>query len=192
MNSSLSISKIAPALLRAQKAMGDAKKDAKNPFFKSSYADLNAVREAAIPVLNAEGIIALQPTVHKDGKNFVQTMLIHESGEFVESETEILSTKPGDPQAAGSGISYARRYGLQSFLNIGAVDDDGEAAMGREKANKTPPASAGVKTTVPQQATGVSPTPTASTPISELPKKTSFKKPTSAPAVTAPVTEDWS
>jgi hypothetical protein len=36
--------------------------------------------------------------------------------------------KPNDPQAQGSGISYARRYGLQSLINIGAEDDDGNKA----------------------------------------------------------------
>ena len=124
------ITKIAPSLLAAQKSMGDAKKDSKNPFFKSSYADLNAVREVAIPALNAVGITVLQPTVTLDGKNYVQTLLLHESGEYLAALTEIRNTK-GDAQSEGSGISYARRYGLQSFLNIGAVDDDGESTMKR-------------------------------------------------------------
>lgn len=128
--SSTTITKLAPALLAAQKSMGDAKKDAKNPFFKSTYADLNAVREVAIPALNAQGIVILQPTVVVDGKNYVKTILLHESGEWMSSLTEIRNTK-GDAQSEGSGISYARRYGLQSFLNIGAVDDDAELTMKR-------------------------------------------------------------
>ena len=125
------ITKIAPALLAAQKSMGNATKGAANPFFKSTYADLNAVREAAIPVLNAVGISVLQPTVTENGKNYVKTLLLHESGEFLSSLTEIKNAR-GDAQSEGSGISYARRYGLQSFLNIGAVDDDGESTMVRD------------------------------------------------------------
>jgi hypothetical protein len=46
----------------------------------------------------------------------------------LESFTEILFAKPNDAQSQGSGITYARRYGLQSFVNIGADDDDGNAA----------------------------------------------------------------
>jgi hypothetical protein len=130
MNMSESILKLAPALLAAQKSMGNATKDSKNPFFKSSYADLNAVREVAIPALNAQGITILQPTVVVGGKNYVNTLLLHESGEYMGSLTEIKNTK-GDAQGEGSGISYSRRYGLQSFLNIGAVDDDGEKSMAR-------------------------------------------------------------
>lgn len=119
---------IAPALLKAQREMGNAIKDSKNPFFKSSYADLNAIREACMPALNNNGIVVLQPIVHIDGKNFVKTVLLHESGETFESLTEIVYSKQNDAQAQGSGITYARRYGLQSIVNIGAEDDDGNKA----------------------------------------------------------------
>jgi hypothetical protein len=117
--------------------MGNALKDSKNPFFKSSYADLNAVREACLPALNANGVSVLQPTVHVDGRAYVETVLLHESGEFISSLTEVLCAKQNDPQAHGSGISYARRYGLQSLVNLGSTDDDGEGAMGR--INSAPP-----------------------------------------------------
>jgi hypothetical protein len=123
-----SISQIAPALVTAQMAMSAAKKDSTNPYFKSKYADLNSVREASIPALNAAGIVALQPTVVVDGKKFVQTMLLHSSGEFISALTEILSVKDTSAQDQGSGISYARRYGLQSLVNIGSEDDDGQRA----------------------------------------------------------------
>lgn len=125
------ISTIAKALVAAQKTMGNASKDSKNPFFKSKYADLNAVREAVLPSLNANGISVLQPTIFQDGRKFVQTYFLHESGEFISGVTEILSAKELDAQAQGSGISYARRYGLQSLANVGADDDDGQAAVGK-------------------------------------------------------------
>lgn len=119
---------IAKALLEAQKQMGNATKDSKNPFFKSSYADLNAIREACMPSLNANGIVVLQPTVTIEGKNYVKTVLLHESGETFESLTEIIYSKQNDAQSQGSGITYARRYGLQSLVNVGAEDDDGNKA----------------------------------------------------------------
>ena len=70
----------------------------------------------------------IQPMVHLDGKNFVKTVLLHESGEMLESFTEIVYSKTNDAQAQGSGITYARRYGLQSMVCVGADDDDGNAA----------------------------------------------------------------
>jgi hypothetical protein len=127
---------IATALLKAQSEMSNPKKGATNPFFKSKYADLNAIREAVIPVLNSNGISVLQPIVHIESKNFVKTILLHESGEFLESVTEIIYNKVNDAQAQGSGISYARRYALQSFVCVGADDDDGQKAV-QNKPNAT-------------------------------------------------------
>lgn len=128
MKKSETITKIASALNKAQGEMSNAIKDANNPFFKSKYADLNAIREACMPALNKNGITLLQPTVNIDGRNYVETILLHDSGEWLSSETEILFSKQNDAQAQGSGITYARRYGMQSFVNIGADDDDGNGA----------------------------------------------------------------
>lgn len=137
-----SISKIAAALVAAQKEMGAATKDSKNPYFKSSYADLSAVIEAAVPVLNSKGIAVLQnPTVvhtAAGAKTVLETVLLHESGEFMGSQIDIVTAKENDPQAYGSAISYARRYGLQSTVTLKAADDDGELSMGRGNTNKTP------------------------------------------------------
>ena len=132
-----SIAKIAAALVTAQSQMGNATKDSSNPFFRSKFADLNSIREATIPVLNANGISILQPTIPVDGKQFVETMLLHSSGEYLAAQTEIVCAKQNDPQAYGSAVSYARRYGLQALVCIGAVDDDSEAAMGRTNSKPT-------------------------------------------------------
>ncbi len=125
-----SINKISAALLKAQKEMGLALKDSKNPFFKSKYADLNSIREAVTPALHANGITLLQPV---NGDN-VETLLLHESGEYLGSVIKIVSKEEHNAQAYGSAISYARRYGLSSMLSVGTEDDDGETAMVRQPA----------------------------------------------------------
>lgn len=130
---------IAKALVKAQSEMANPIKEAENPFFKKKYADLNAVREAVMPPLNKHGIVVLQPMVNMEGKNYIKTVLLHESGESLESYTEILNIRPNDPQGQGSGISYARRYGLQSFVCVGADDDDGNAATGKPQQPTPPP-----------------------------------------------------
>lgn len=122
------IKNISKALCQAQSEMSNAKKGTANNFFKSKYADLNAIREAVIPVLNAHGITVLQPIVHVDGKNFIKTILLHETGESLDSHIEIIYSKQNDAQSQGSGITYARRYALQSFVCVGAEDDDGNMA----------------------------------------------------------------
>lgn len=131
MNKSENIAKIAAALVKAQSEMGNAVKDSKNPFFKSNFATLNAVREASLPVLNKHGIGVFQPTTVIDGKLYVETTAIHESGEFISGLYEVVTGKANDPQATGAAVSYARRYALQALVNIGADDDDAESAMGR-------------------------------------------------------------
>lgn len=108
--------------------MGNATKDNVNPFFKSKYADLNSVREAVTPLLNENGIVVLQPMVTIEGSEYIKTLLMHESGETLESFTKIICKTQNDPQTYGSGVTYARRYGLASFLSIGADDDDGNQA----------------------------------------------------------------
>lgn len=169
-----SISAIAKALVAAQSEMGNAVKDSKNPFFKSKYADLNAIREAVLPAFNKNGISVLQPTVFLDGKKFVQTVLIHSSGEFISGLTEILSAKELDAQAQGSGISYARRYGLQSLANVGAEDDDGQAAVGKPNPNPVHSRQAS-----PIDSPAEKPATPPSAPAEQVPSgKRSFRKPT--------------
>jgi len=119
---------IATALVKAQSEMVTPKKANVNPFYKNKYADINSILDAIVPTLNANGIVVLQPHVHVDGKNFVKTILLHESGESLEGFTEIIYSKTNDAQAQGSGITYARRYGLQSMVSVGADDDDGQGA----------------------------------------------------------------
>lgn len=123
---------LATALLKAQKNMGVALKDAKNPFYKSKYADLNSVIDASIGVLNDAGIVVLQPVVVIDGKQYVETKLIHaDSGESQSSFTEVIVKSPNDAQQAGAGITYARRFGLQALVVLKAEDDDGNFASGK-------------------------------------------------------------
>ena len=146
MISSESLVKIAPALVKAQAETGAAVKGSTNPFYKSKYADLAAVMEACKEPFNKNGITILQPIV---GAN-VETILIHESGEYIGSQTPIMCKDPSDPQKFGSAISYARRYGLQSMVLIPAEDDDGEGAKTPGKPTATP----ATKTVVVTPATG--------------------------------------
>ncbi len=178
-----SIKNIATALLKAQSEMGTATKGATNPFFRSKFADLNSIREASLPVLNKHGVSVLQPTVVVGDKNYIQTTLLHaETGEFLGSLTEIVVAKINDPQAQGSGQSYARRYGLQAFLCIGAEDDDGEKAMSRSAAKTTTVTPVVTATTL---AVDPAQTPSMVTPSAVVKPRSSFRK--SAATVVQPV-----
>lgn len=154
MKKSDNLASLAKALVAAQKNMGAALKDSKNPFFKSKYADLNAIIDASIPALNEQGIAVLQsPGVVMDGVggsvSVINTILLHESGEFISGESKVVAAKINDPQAEGSATTYARRYGLQAMVTLKAEDDDGEAAMGRTTQAKTEPKQTTAQVTKP-------------------------------------------
>lgn len=125
-------SNFAKSFIKAQAEMVNASKDSTNPHFKSKYADLTSVRDACVPFLNKHGIAVLQPIVQLENKQYIKTMLLHETGESMECLTEIMHTQ-NTAQAHGSGITYARRYGLQSLVCIGAEDDDGQKASENPK-----------------------------------------------------------
>jgi len=107
----------------AKNEIGKVAKNAKNPHFKNTYADLNALIEAVEPILLEKGLVLLQPI--KEGRVFTIIADV-ESGECLESFIDLPTT--GTPQSMGSAITYYRRYTLQSLLSLQAVDDDGQAA----------------------------------------------------------------
>lgn len=128
MKSSESINELATALCKAQGEMGGAVKDSANPFFKSSYADLTSVIKAIKQPFADNGLSYTQfPISNEDGVG-VSTRLMHISGQWLEMDYTLPTVKK-DPQAAGSAITYARRYALQSIAGIPTADDDAESAM---------------------------------------------------------------
>ena len=127
MNKSDTIGQLALALSKAQGQMKFAAKDANNPFFKSKYADLASVIEAIKVPLSANGIAFVQATDFEDNAVIVETILLHESGEWISGKLRMQPTK-NDPQGVGSAVTYAKRYGLQAIAGVPSDDDDGNAA----------------------------------------------------------------
>jgi len=126
MNRSESISKLAVSLVKFNSEVSKIAKDAENPFFKSNYVTLDKLIEATRPILQENGLVVMQsPLSKEDGSVGIQTLLIHESGEFIESEPIFMKpAKANDPQQAGSIISYMRRYSYQAILNLNTGEDD--------------------------------------------------------------------
>jgi hypothetical protein len=141
MERSPSIQNLTQGLAKFHAMVGRISKDAKNPFFKSNYASLpHIITEISEPMEKAGLVISQFP----DGDGLT-TMLIHaDSGEFISATYTLQVVRQNDPQAQGSALSYARRYGLTSVLNLAISDDDGEAAMRfvRQEHSKVPPTEA--------------------------------------------------
>jgi len=113
-NKSETIGKLAKAIALAQLEVENAIKDTKNEFFKSSYADLAAVLNVIRPVFSKHNIAIVQLPSFAAPIASVETMLIHESGEFI---SNVCSSPVGkqDAQGIGSAITYLRRYSLAAF-----------------------------------------------------------------------------
>ena len=114
---------ITKALLNAQKEFPTVKKEDKNPFFKSSYAGLPSVLEVVLPILNKCDLFLTQSPITAGDRIGVKTIIMHSSGESIESEFTVNLAK-NDPQGAGSAITYTRRYAIVSILGLNVDDDD--------------------------------------------------------------------
>ena len=137
MNKSDSIKHLAIAMSKAQNAMSGAAKSKNNPFFKSKYADLSSVIEAVKVPFADNGLSFVQFPIEENGRIGIETILMHESGEWLSNSFTVQLSKQ-DAQGAGSAITYCRRYGLQAVAGIPSEDDDGNAASKKQPANNKP------------------------------------------------------
>jgi hypothetical protein len=130
-NQSDQINELALALSLAQTEMQSAIKDKTNPFFKSKYADLGSVWDAARPVLGKHGLCVMQTTDMQGDKIIMITTLAHSSGQWIKSQLPLFLSKM-DSQGIGAAMTYLRRYSLSALVGVVCDDDDdGETAVGR-------------------------------------------------------------
>lgn len=95
--------------------------------YSYKYADLADILEAVRPALVEQNLAVSQPLVFEDGHLWVTAVLLHASGEWIESRYPIKAE--GRPQETGSLITYARRYTVGALLGIATdEDDDGSSA----------------------------------------------------------------
>ena len=132
MTKSESITHLATALAKAQAEMPVAVFDATNPFLKSKYASLGAVIQSSRPILAKHNLSLIQFPISDANGIGVESILTHESGEFVAERILIpLTEEKGKSkvQSAGSTLTYLRRYSWASILGMYSDEDsDGVAA----------------------------------------------------------------
>ena len=136
-------SEVANALASFNLEMENIAKNAKNPFFKSSYLDLSAIANTVRPLLAKHGLSVIQyPIDDENGRISVNTVLLHKSGQKIEFPgIWVKPSKIGDVQVLGSIITYLKRYSIAAILFVAGCeeDDDGEKAIGRgETAQQAP------------------------------------------------------
>ena len=137
-----SIANIAKALSQAQAVIARAEMDSTNPFLKNKYASLGSVIKAIQPVLKPNGLSYTQIVEGEGATIGVITVLMHESGEWIESRISMpLGEERGKSlaQAAGGIITYLRRYSLSAIFGVYA-EEDTDAQKVEKKAKTEAPA----------------------------------------------------
>ena len=127
MKKSESTIELAKALAKFQGEIKDPSKSGKANYGK--YVTLDELLESIRPVLSQNGLSFLQFPGGDGQVITITTMLLHTSGEWIESEPFSLKPQKSDPQGAGSAVTYGRRYSLSAILGVAwDADDDGNAA----------------------------------------------------------------
>ena len=136
MKKSESIVELSKALAKFQEEVKQPLKDKNNPFFKSKYVPLENVVEAITDVAPKNGLSFVQWALNdENGRVGVATMLMHESGEWIEFDAVHMKADKETAQGAGALITYLKRYSLSAVFGITSdQDDDGNGASG----NKAP------------------------------------------------------
>ena len=145
MKKSESISELSKALAKFQSNVKQPLKDKDNPFFRSKYVPLENVVEAITQEAPKHGLSFVQWALNDDtGRVGVATMLMHESGEFIEFDPVHMKADKETAQGAGALISYLKRYSLSAVFGITSdQDDDGNSASGNKVAKSATQAEIG-------------------------------------------------
>src|SRR5699024_409102 len=119
LNKSESISELSKSLAKFQSNVKQPLKDKDKPFFRSKYVPLEIVVEAITQEAPKHGLSFVQWALNDDtGRVGVATMLMHESGEFIEFDPVHMKADKETAQDAGALISFLKRYSLSAVFGI--------------------------------------------------------------------------
>jgi hypothetical protein len=94
-----------------------------NPYFKSSYTDLDGIMMLVRPVLAKHGLsVEFKTVIKQDGSTELRTRLLHSSDQWSETRARIIPTK-NDQQSYASALTYMKRHQAMALLNITISDD---------------------------------------------------------------------
>lgn len=132
------IGELTKGLAKFHSQLKQPRLNSENPFFHKNYLDLTGLQSAVDEAMKGTGLSYIQLVAGSNGQPTVRTVILHESGEFISSDTLQLRPDKTNPQGQGSAITYAKRYQLGAMFGIsGEADDDGEAATNHQPQNRT-------------------------------------------------------
>lgn len=133
---------LAAALVKLQGEVEPIKPNALNTFLDHKYADLPQIIKEVKPKLKDNGLAVVQLPSHIEGQSALSTMVLHQSGQYIEATMPILlpskhTEMKWDKKASkeveklveattqdqGGAITYLRRYAYLSALGL-VVDEE--------------------------------------------------------------------
>lgn len=128
MEKSESVKELAASMAKAQALIEGAAKDGSNPHFRSKYATLASVVDAVKEPLAKNGLSYTQVLHDAENAVKVETIILHQSGEWLSCGALSVPVSKHDAQGFGSALTYARRYSLSAAFGVAPEDDDGNGA----------------------------------------------------------------
>jgi hypothetical protein len=123
--------------------LGSIKKDKKNPYFKSNYADINTILAVIKEPLSVNRLrLSEKKIFDKDINTWVISLKIIDidnPADFEETISPIIAKAQNDPQAHIAATTYARRDAHVTLLNLEQEDDDGNLASGKTQQQQKQP-----------------------------------------------------
>lgn len=115
------------------------------------YVDLPAILDAIKVPLHDNELSIIQIPIKDEQTIGIETTITHASGEWISGKL-LLPVADNKAQAAGSAITYARRYAITAMLGLAADDDDdgGMASQQRPPVQQPRQTAAMNKTSQPQ------------------------------------------
>ena len=143
MKQSEQINELAAALAKAQSVMPKAKMSGINSRFADkatgktgAYATFDDIRDAVKEPLTFYGISYTQHPYSINGEVGVETMLIHDSGQWMRSRFGVPASKH-DPQAYGSLLTYVRKFALAAAAGVSTQEDTDADEVSHEPPSST-------------------------------------------------------
>lgn len=138
------IDQVAEALSNAQREVNDPErrstvsvKTRKGGTYSFKYATFNQGLDIFRKVFAKHGLSFMQGSAVVEGNVYVDTFIMHSSGQYLATLWPVAGYDDSDPQASGSAFTYAKRYALFAAMGInGDDDDDGNRAAGNSYKEK--------------------------------------------------------
>jgi len=96
------------------------------------YVTLDKVVSKLLPAITKLGLSVSQPLGDLNGEPAVYTIIMHTSGEYIQTAYPISKAgmrQVNDAQQLGAAVTYARRYALLSAFGVATGDDDDAACL---------------------------------------------------------------